>query len=929
MTLQTTLATLAITLNGLKLPLTIYQLYAWAASTNETTEAILRKAYCLGLSVLAAPSRWAPESQGKVEATILTNIQSVALQWAKLYTSQPGGLSSFPPMLATAWAAQTVLWQLQLLPQDDKRSMILPRLAESMAMRLLQQNQSQSQSAEVQQLALRALRQQSKWAEILEILEHALDVSADGPKIESDFGVALTRTEVLKEKCQVLYELGLYDKARAVYEDLLLQNPDDWFCWKGHLKCCSRDGDISPTSDFVETILEKRVGEKYPLRGPHLIKVESAAQCLRCEPTAGAVSELASAIEAYAMIFGARAVCAFSDLRAYLDLLLSHHLKESQPSIERLLAFLSELREKNKSDPGGNYSNKERQTRLRAYIFAVKVNHIIVAAHSSLRDMWLPEWSELIAEWKSSMQLSSSNEGEGTQKEVKPGDDLIMLGVQQILTTNTEENIGCGVVCAVLLATAIMHSPDNAYLKMALIHVYYLLDSMELSWELFEDMGIKHIQLDSCIFQILPYLQKGGLYNEAVQICTALLRFHGSTARDCGDYAGKAMERGTLGKADEFLVFQREKMNKSLSVIDAKGVILDCAPLVAVPTEKKEMDDDPLYVGCLGKMQGIVGGDEDYERAMQMAVEVHNPYAALSVVSLAGNCGEFPDASRLSDNRDLSIQALQLLLREPLPSADDLYETAVRRGYIHGSLIRSTLCLNAAKGPKKGKLVKPSEDLEKRTRSLLKCLEAAKSFFAAHNQDDNGESKVHMLFVTTMLDLLNVLAIVTVGLPSTGSDSMEEREQRAFEILQTSVKENVRAAKETFQPSVKSLCYILPNFAVPLYASFLMCGKVCDLYGWGKRKHKSKRCAGALREVAIEFEGLLNTMLSCLLILPDSEKVTDVLSASTQYVHILDEKVLEDTLGRCTKARYRTRMRVEPILKEMHSSIASFTVTDE
>ena len=41
------------------------------------------------------------------------------------------------------------------------------------------------------------------------------------------------------------------------------------------------------------------------------------------------------------------------------------------------------------------------------------------------------------------------------------------------------------------------------------------------------------------------------------------------------------MEAGTLSKANEFLVFQRDKMNKSVAVLQAKGLILDSAALLA------------------------------------------------------------------------------------------------------------------------------------------------------------------------------------------------------------------------------------------------------------------------------------------------------------------------------------------------------------
>ncbi len=414
--MKTTLGTMSVTLNGLKLPLSAYQLYAWAASTGDANETILRKTFCLGLNVLAAPSKWSNTCQETIESHVLTSIQSVALQWAKLYANQPGGLSTFHPRLATAWAAQTALWQLQWLPTDEKRSLILPRLAESMAQRLLQQEETQSKAAEVQLLALRALRQQNKWQEMLEILEKSVSSDVEdqsSPVLVSEFGVALTIHQTLIEKARVLYALEQFDTAREVYEELLAKSPDDWSCWKGHLDCCAKLDNVSVTKELVDLVLSEEGKGNYPLRGPHLMKVELAAQHLRYNSDGAALKYLSSAIQDYSQQFGSRAACVFSDLEVYVELILGTEIGESQQVVEELLDFSQQLRTKNGAPPDtDSCSNKERQSRLRAYIFATKLNHKILAKYVDLQDKWLPDWAELVREWKSTLSMTSSNEGE-------------------------------------------------------------------------------------------------------------------------------------------------------------------------------------------------------------------------------------------------------------------------------------------------------------------------------------------------------------------------------------------------------------------------------------------------------------------------------------------------------------------------------------
>ena len=222
------------------------------------------------------------------------------------------------------------------------------------------------------------------------------------------------------------------------------------------------------------------------------------------------------------------------------------------------------------------------------------------------------------------------------------------------------------------------------------------------------------------------------LIRQRGEICNAMVRFQATTARDCGDYAGRAMDAGTLSKADEFMVFQRTKMNKSLSVMEAKGLILDAAPLLGEPIERKRHDVDRTLKGCLG-LQGIVGAENDMERATQMVIEAHNPFAALSLVSWADSGGKVEDAEGIADNRDISILFHQILYKTSMATKESIVKDSLRRGHLHGLLIRAALCLDATKGPKKGKIVNSSAELEKRTKSLIEVVDATSKFIESYS----------------------------------------------------------------------------------------------------------------------------------------------------------------------------------------------------
>ncbi len=523
-----------------------------------------------------------------------------------------------------------------------------------------------------------------------------------------------------------------------------------------------------------------------------------------------------------------------------------------------------------------------------------------------------------------------------TQRELKPGDDLILLAVQQLLYEAKVSHPGgtnALFVSSVLLESAMRHSPDNAYLKFQAIEVFHQMDATTRSWEHFQMIGLKHIQLDTCSFSVLPYLFEGGLYNEVIEVCSALLRFHGGTARDCGDYASRAMEAGTLSKANEFMEFQRNKMNQSLTFRYTKGLILDSAPLLATAVPRMKNDDKPLIKGGLGITQGIVGGKHDMERAIQMVVESHNPYAALSIVSWANHCGSLSNVDDLSDNRDLSILTQFAILAVPATQTKEaMIQETLLRGHVHGLLIRATLCVDAMRGPKKGKVVKSSAGLARRTQSLLSCVLAASEIIDHQMALSTPADHACQSLLRAFLDLCRLLAIINAGMPSMDEDSMEQRESRATDLLRNHCINNVKHAREQLASSfsVKIVCALLPSYIVPLFAVFRMCSDVCAAYGWGKRKRKTKQVAGAMAEYAGEFNLLLQEMMNCIKVLPASDsEPTVTFSLTEKELGVLNESDVHITTAILNIAQYRTRIRIEPILQEMDEFLEEFDVTLE
>jgi N-terminal acetyltransferase B complex non-catalytic subunit len=419
-----------------------------------------------------------------------------------------------------------------------------------------------------------------------------------------------------------------------------------------------------------------------------------------------------------------------------------------------------------------------------------------------------------------------------------PGDDLIILAIQQLL--RGEPSVDDFFIAAVLIEAGIKNSPSNGTLKIAALDIFSRLNAASRSWAIYQELQIKHIQLDTCTYLILPVLLSGGFYQEILKVSKGLLMLHTSVVRETCEFMGRAMDNGILSKADEFMVFQRQKMTASLSAMEATGLILDSAPFFA-----HDMKD-----AALGVAHGIVGGESDFERATEMVIEVRNPYGALSLLGRALGTASF---NSIADNRDQTILSYELLYKREISSREDIIMDSIGRGHNHSLLIRAALCVHFTKGPKKGKIVKASDELAKSCRVLSAGVEAAEKFCAEIKLPLNA------LLLEAQLGLCRTLMIVNsgMGLAEGSEDNLDEREKAALEYLQAVSKKMKQATDASKflegEADVAFVCRLLPISVVPLFATFRMCADILEAFGWGRRKAKTKPVAAVFAEVATEF----------------------------------------------------------------------------
>ena len=403
-----------ITLQSLKLFLTSYQLYCWAGSRTGV-DLFLRKAFLHGLGVVVAPQY----SHSSIAKDVLANMQVLALQLARIHQQSPGPAGR----LATSWVAQTALWQLKLihddncaslidtnsakeeqLKSDQQRQMLLPRLAENLASKcctgdLVIDGELASARREVYFLYLRTLEYQNKWQEMLDVLQ------GDAFKASEETGVSLApKQQVFEKQAHCLQKLQRFTDAKDIFEELLRDYPDNYTYWKGHLACSLAEhggdngsGYIS-TEDFVKRIVENAKDDKYPLRGPQLIRVELKVQQIKEiserneEVPMKIVEQAIESLKNYGEMFGAQVSCTFTDLENHLNAMLQCC---NTDQVLKILHWLKTIRECPKSEDA-----KVLRGQHRKYIFSVKMTHSILAMRRELLESWLPDWKDLVGTWK-------------------------------------------------------------------------------------------------------------------------------------------------------------------------------------------------------------------------------------------------------------------------------------------------------------------------------------------------------------------------------------------------------------------------------------------------------------------------------------------------------------------------------------------------
>ncbi|KAL3810999.1 hypothetical protein ACHAXA_006551 [Cyclostephanos tholiformis] len=672
---------------------------------------------------------------------------------------------------------------------------------------------------------------------------------------------------------------------------------------------------------------------RHELRGPHLVYLELITmKLLRAEDgdaRDGLVTSLRGEICKYGEKFGPLASCCFADLRPYVRVCvraaannapsLTEHTSAGggqcvvPRDILHLLLWAKEMwatNSQSNDDCGGvNRNNtsmtedvidstdallRDRRERLRRFIFAVQVIFNISIEFEDkkftlqLLKTYAPSIFHMVMEWRTSLSyLPGMSLKDGGQKEVLPGDEIILLASQYLLFEGASSHLHSTLdgpstpflfQAASLLEEAIDHSPYNPHLKIAAISVYSRLGAAERALTIYQDLDVKQIQLDSCSYIILPLLVMGGMYTSAIKIASSILRLHGSTSKDIKSYASDSLENGLMFKANEMVTFQREKMRLSVQLLQSKALLMDAAPLM-IPSD---IGNDIAGGGARQKVakcpvglaseKGFCGNDGDLARAEQLVIDGEMHFNAPSIIHAAAQTAAVDDFSS-SDNRDMSLYCFESLYRTSHMTQREMVIGSLRSGHLHGLMVRAVMTVGSASAPKKGKVPKPTDERSYRCLSLRRAVSRAREFRLEAALDEVGGA-----LWDACCQLCEAIIVVIYGnscANESSIDTLAEREVASTAIIDSTTQliQSAGMALSSCYSEVKPscdglssmigarVCQLLPNYVVPLYVFLETTARLFALFGWGKRKRLTKIPSGALAKAALSLQHLISDML--------------------------------------------------------------------
>eukprot|EP01087_Luapelamoeba_hula_P015425 TRINITY_DN4608_c0_g1_i1.p1 TRINITY_DN4608_c0_g1~~TRINITY_DN4608_c0_g1_i1.p1 ORF type:complete len:1069 (+),score=192.62 TRINITY_DN4608_c0_g1_i1:89-3295(+) len=427
-------------------------------------------------------------------------------------------------------------------------------------------------------LYLSVLTSEGKWQQALDVLNGPLGAQINVPQDKK------------KYQAQILVRLNQWNSVRAIAKDFLLQhNADDWGALQTYVDATflglstQSSVDQEKTAEFTkedqERISEARAfltelkASKPVCRGPFLSLIDLESRLFQANGNSG---ELLSLLKTYIHDWGQK-LCCFNDIRKTLQIL------QKQLAPQDLLAFVQSLAvpyPESGVDGGcpGNEKGAETSQPTKEFfdrfqaVATVEEFKRYLGYHAVLSR---EERVKLINElW--GLYIASNI---GLKKEVTengPGDNLALLSAHLLFDLYKQSKENRYLLDAItILEYARLNAKFNAQIKLFLMHLYNYIGAAQASHDIYLELEVKHIQMDSLSYLSLEPLLNQSLSEKANSLSQKIRRFHDARKREIPDYMTGPFRSQNYIKVQEFSDFA-SKLERShqLAITRTEEVLL-------------------------------------------------------------------------------------------------------------------------------------------------------------------------------------------------------------------------------------------------------------------------------------------------------------------------------------------------------------------
>ncbi|KAF9576942.1 N-alpha-acetyltransferase 25, NatB auxiliary subunit [Mortierella alpina] len=443
------------------------------------------------------------------------------------------------------WAIMSITLQGQNVPANQP-NLFYP-LAERMMAKLNTEGKVQT-IEELQLYLIILLGQKDRHTDALALLEGEIGVKTK----------AVENVELRHLRIELLIKSGRWKEARDAAVQILKEiNSDDWRTILQYFDTIFlpvADADLKTSENLAEarTFTSELVSNegKNPKRGPFLAQIELEK---RVQEKIGENKEkVLELLLGYFDKFGSK-TCCFEDLSTYI----------SELEKDDAMTFCQKLKEK--------YGEKAETVKE----ICIQINIVrferFTGMHAKLNST---ETMALVNQfWKRYEDaLPLGKDLEETERQY--GDDYAIMAAHLLFDIHKETKSYFPLLNAIfMLEHALNASKHNYQLKLVLIRMYELLGAFNCATNIYNTMGIKHVQHDTLSHFITDRASSFGLFNEALtQLYSAHEIYHSNEA-ETPEMILQAYKYCTFSKMQEFIEFQSRLENSLQKMIADREMI--------------------------------------------------------------------------------------------------------------------------------------------------------------------------------------------------------------------------------------------------------------------------------------------------------------------------------------------------------------------